>query len=406
MRMKSKQIQCFGCSVLCDDIYVEFEDDGSLKTTINSCFRGNSFIKSYLSENRLSQSVQKQMGLEMFLGNDETISFLEKEISEANSINFYGMGTISYQDQLQVLLKIKEIIDKKKTVSIDGLNNSSEFLLLPSLSTIGQGINNVDVFIFWNTDPTHSHPKLFGKLLFSRGMFRLSGKEMKKFILIQKEDSDLTRLKDILLDISNQNSSQFIKEFEKLLDGKPLEEVSLGNLSIENLRTLKTFLQATEYGLIVGATPLSDQISISEFSDFLQKLNSFVKGRFAYMPLTSLTNEIGLYSEVTKIFGKDDKIFQSKLKPADLAIVFGGEYLRDEYNPKEFEYPEKKVILFDNFKSNYSKNAIITIPYAIPGIECDGCATRLDGINVDLLKWNFPEEDVKTIKEIFDRISL
>ncbi|MHA1451565.1 MAG: hypothetical protein ACTSRD_01750 [Promethearchaeota archaeon] len=404
--MKSKQIQCFGCSVLCDDIYVEFEDDGSLKTTINSCFRGNSFIKSYLSENRLSQSVQKQMGLEMFLGNDETISFLEKEISEANSINFYGMGTISYQDQLQVLLKIKEIIDKKKTVSIDGLNNSSEFLLLPSLSTIGQGINNVDVFIFWNTDPTHSHPKLFGKLLFSRGMFRLSGKEMKKFILIQKEDSDLTRLKDILLDISNQNSSQFIKEFEKLLDGKPLEEVSLGNLSIENLRTLKTFLQATEYGLIVGATPLSDQISISEFSDFLQKLNSFVKGRFAYMPLTSLTNEIGLYSEVTKIFGKDDKIFQSKLKPADLAIVFGGEYLRDEYNPKEFEYPEKKVILFDNFKSNYSKNAIITIPYAIPGIECDGCATRLDGINVDLLKWNFPEEDVKTIKEIFDRISL
>ncbi|MHA1112112.1 MAG: hypothetical protein ACTSRE_13470 [Promethearchaeota archaeon] len=404
--MKSKQIQCFGCSVLCDDIYVEFEDDGSLKTTINSCFRGNSFIKSYLSENRLSQSVQKQMGLEMFLGNDETISFLEKEISEANSINFYGMGTISYQDQLQVLLKIKEIIDKKKTVSIDGLNNSSEFLLLPSLSTIGQGINNVDVFIFWNTDPTHSHPKLFGKLLFSRGMFRLSGKEMKKFILIQKEDSDLTRLKDILLDISNQNSSQFIKEFEKLLDGKPLEEVSLGNLSIENLRTLKTFLQATEYGLIVGATPLSDQISISEFSDFLQKLNSFVKGRFAYMPLTSLTNEIGLYSAVTKIFGKDDKIFQSKLKPADLAIVFGGEYLRDEYNPKEFEYPEKKVILFDNFKSNYSKNAIITIPYAIPGIECDGCATRLDGINVDLLKWNFPEEDVKTIKEIFDRISL
>jgi len=406
MKMKSKRIQCFGCSVLCDDIYVEFEEDGSLKTTINSCFRGNSFIKNYLSENRLSQSVQKQMGLEMFLGNEETISFLEKEISEANSINFYGMGTISYQDQLQVSLKIKEIIDKKKTVSIDGLNNSSEFLLLPSLSTIGQGINNVDVFIFWNTNPTHSHPKLFGKLLFSRGMFRLSGKEMKKFILIQKEDSDLTRLKDILLDISDQNSSQFIKEFEKLLDGKPLEEISLGNLSIENLRTLKTFLQATEYGLIVGATPLSDHVSISELSDFIQKLNSFVKGRFAYMPLTSLTNEIGMYSAVTKIFGMDDKIFQSKPKPADLAIVFGGEYLRDEFNPKEFEYPEKKVILFDNFKSNYSKNAIITIPYAIPGIECDGCATRLDGINVDLLKWNSPEEDVKTIKEIFERISL
>ncbi len=406
MKMNSKQVQCFGCSVLCDDIYIEFEDDGSLKNTVNSCFRGNNFIKNYVSENRLTQPVQKQMGLEMFLGEDEAISFLEREITEAKSIKFYGMGAISYQDQLKVSMIIKKIIEKKKAVSIDGIETISELLLIPSLSTIGQGVNNADVFIFWNSDPTHSHPKLFGKLLFSRGMFRLSGKEMKKFILLQNEDSDLTRLKDILIDISNQNSSQFVKEFEKLLDGKPLEQISLGNLSIENLRTLKTFLQATEYGLIMGSTPFSEQVSISEFSQLLQKLNSFVKGRFAFLPLTSLTNEIGLFSAVTKVFGKDDRIFQSSSEPADLAIVFGGEHFRDEFNPKEFEYPEKKIILFDNFKSNYSKNAIITIPYAIPGIECNGCATRMDGINVDLLKWINPKEYVKPIREIFDQISL
>ncbi len=403
--MKSKQTQCFGCSVLCDDIYIEFEEDGSLKTTINSCFRGNSFIKNYLSENRLTQSIQKQMGLEMFLGFDETTTFVEKMISEVNSIKFYGLGAISYQDQLQVLAKITELMDKKKVVSIDGIENIVEPFLLPSQSTIGQGINNADVIIFWNSDPTHSHPKLFGKLLFSRGMFRVSGKEMKKFIMIQKEDSDLTRLKDILIDFSEQSSSQLIQEFINLLDGKPLENISLGKVSIENLRTLKTFLQATEYGLIVCKTPISDEVSVPELTQLIQKLNGFVKGRVAFMPLTTSSNDVGLYSALTTNFGTDIASLKSNSTPADLAIVFGGEYLRDEYNPQEFEYPEKKVILFDNFKSNYSKNALITIPFAVPGIECDGTAIRMDGINVDLYGWNLPEEGVKTITEIFKALS-
>ena len=47
--------------------------------------------------------------------------------------------------------------------------------------------SNADVFIFWKTDPTHSHPKLVGKLLFTRGLLRSSGKEVKKLIFEQVE---------------------------------------------------------------------------------------------------------------------------------------------------------------------------------------------------------------------------
>jgi formylmethanofuran dehydrogenase subunit B len=390
---------------MCDDVYVEIEDTDVLKNTINFCFRGNNFIKNYMSENRLKQPIQKQMGLDMYLDANEVKSLLEKEISNANSIKFYGMGAISYQDQMHVLAKVHDMIKKGKNVSIEGINHNLELISPIIQSTLGQGINNADVFIFWNTDPTQSHPKLFGKLLFSRGMFRLSGKEMKKFIVVQKEDSDLTRLKDILIDFSQQTSSQLINEFKKLMDNKPLDTISLGNLSIENLRTLKTYLEATEYGLIVCDTPISNKMEVSELNELLQSLNSFVKGRFAFMPLTFYPNEFGLYAAVSKIFGEDLKNITESSDPADLAIIFGGEYLRDENIARELIYAEKKTILFDNFKSNYSKKAIITIPFSIPGIECDGTAIRTDGVDVDLIQWKSPEDEVKSIIEIFDSLS-
>ncbi len=401
--MKTKQIQCYGCSLLCDDIYIE-QDKGEVKTTINSCFRGNRFIRNYLSESRIQQPIHKQMGLEMFLSSEEATNLLKKEISESNSITFYGLGTIGYQEQVQVLTTIKSLLKAGKKVAIHDLESIMDNYLVSTRTTVGQAINNADLFIFWEVDPTHSHPKLFGKLIFSRGIYRLSGKEMKKFILIQKNESDLTRLKDILIDNSEQSSSQLVNGFLDLLAGKPLENITIGTLSVDNLRELKSFLQATEYGIILCSTPIKDQIQLDDLSQLIQKLNENVKGRFAFLPVTPKSNDCGLFNALTKIIGTQFDSLMPNNNPSNLAIVFGGEYLRDEFNPHNFEYPEKRMILFDNFKSPISNKAVITVPFAIPGIECNDTAVRMDGINVNLIKWNSPSEEIKTIRHIFKNL--
>jgi len=404
--MNTRQIQCFGCSLLCDDLYIEFDTNGILHTIVNSCFRGTRFIKNYLSDQRIRQSIQKQMGLDMLLSTEEAISILEQELLKAQSIKFYGIGAISYQDQLAVMQKIVELKKKNKTVYVDGIKEIFDFFILFQ-TTIGQAINNADLFLFWECDPTHSHPKLFGKLLFSRGMFRLSGKEMKKLIIVQKQDSDLTRLKDILIDRSSQTTSQIIKNFINLLENKSLDTITIGNLSRDNLRELKAFLEATEYGVLVCNTPLGDYFQPDELNRYLARLNASGKGRFVFLPLTPTSNYFGMYAAYTKIVGNySESVTPLKDGYADLAIIFGGEYLRDEFSRHPLEIPEKKVILFDNLKSNYSNHARITIPYAIPGIECDGTAIRMDNVNVDLSLWNSPNENIYTIQKIFNKISL
>lgn len=406
-----KKIICFGCSLLCDDVYIELDANGKLNKTINSCFQGNSFLKNAVSESRFQSSFQKDMGLYMNLSIDESLDFVQNEIDKASSIKFYGIGAISYSSQLAVMNFIKKLTEKSKNIKIENNGNIIQVTnkLGLNLSTLGQAINNGDVFIFWNTDPTHSHPKLVGKLLFTRGYFRSTGKEVKKLILIEEKESDLTRLKDINISDSDIKPAQIVESIGNLLASESVKGKNFLNLDELNLTKLKDYIGSTEYGFLVTTVPYDIEDSNEWFSHvgkFLKLLNQHTHGRFSLLPLTQNINDIGHFFSILSVFTPDEinKLFTTETdsEGADLAIVFGGEYLRNEYKIKEFEYPEERLILFDNFKSNVSKRAKITIPYAIPGIEDESIAFRFDGVNIDLKKWTDPPADV-TSAEVFFR---
>jgi formylmethanofuran dehydrogenase subunit B len=408
-----KKIICFGCSLLCDDVFVELDADGKLIKTVNSCFRGNFFLKNAVSESRFQSSFQKSMGLFMNLSIDESMDFVKEEIEKASSIKFYGIGAISYSSQLAVMDYIKKLTQMGKNIKIENCGNIIQITnkLGLNLSSLGQAINNADVFIFWNTDPTHSHPKLVGKLLFTRGYFRSSGKEVKRLILIEEQESDLTRLKDININDLDIEPARMIENISNLLESESVKGVNFPNLDELNLTKLKDYIGSTEYGFLVTTIPY-DRTESNEWFSYVGKLldilNQHAHGRFSLLPLTLITNEMGQSFSALSVFMPDEinNLFtqEKTSEEADLAIIFGGEYLRDEYKIKEFEYPEKRLILFDNFKSDVSKRAKITIPYAIPGIEDEDIAFRFDGINIDLKKWTDPPSDVTSAEEFFKRL--
>ncbi len=409
----SKKIICFGCSLLCDDVYIELDADEKLNKTINSCFRGNSFLKNAVSESRFQSSFQKDMGLYMNLSIDESLDFVKEEIEKASSIKFYGIGSLSYSSQLAVMDYIKKLTQSGKNVKVENCGNIIQITnkLGLNLSSLGQAINNGDVFIFWNTDPTHSHPKLVGKLLFTRGYFRSSGKEVKKLILIEEKESDLTRLKDINISDLDIEPAQIVESIGNLLASESVKGKNFLNLDELNLTKLKDYIGSTEYGLLITTVPYDIEDSnewLSHVGKFLKLLNQHSHGRFSLLPLTQNINDVGFSFSVLSVFTPDEinHLFtrEKNSEGSDLAIIFGGEYLHDEYKIKEFEYPEKRLILFDNFKSNVSKRAKITIPYAIPGIEVEDIAFRFDGINIDLKKWTNPPSDVSSAEAFFKRL--
>ncbi|MCP4760709.1 MAG: hypothetical protein GY870_02935 [archaeon] len=418
-----RRIVCFGCSLLCDDIFVEIEEDntgeenGKLIRTVNSCFRGDKFLHSYKTENRIDSPIQKKMGLQMNLSFSEGLEILNSEIKNSNSINIYGLGAISYNQQVEVLKVIKNLVDQGKKIKIMNWNRLFQYATKfgYSLSSVGQAINSADVFLFWKTDPTHSHPKLTGKIAFTRGLFRSSGKEVKKIILIEGEESDLTNVSDISLIDKNIEPTEFIDSLSDLLENDKINNVGSGEFNELNLKNLKTYLKETEYGILITTIPMNlsnnNQIESSkrmlEIRNLLEILNDNAKGRFSIIPLSLTSNEIGQSMAIFSIFSEKEisNLIGNEENSAELSIIFGGSYLRDEYNSENVEYPENKIILFDNFQSDLSKHSLITIPYAAPGIECEDISIRFDSVNVSLKKWSEPpSEDILTIKEIFKKI--
>lgn len=408
-----KNIVCYGCSLLCDDIFVELDANGKLIRTVNACFRGNDFLKNFSNERRFLSPFQKEMGLTMNLSMDETLQILTKEIKNANSISFYGLGAISYNQQIEVIKTIQKLKQQNKKIHIDNCSNiihlSVKYGL--NLASIGQAINNGDIFIFYNTDPTHSHPKLAGKLLFSRGLFRSTGKEVKKCILFDTDKSNLIQVKDIFIDSNKINTDNLLLQLNRLLNEENVNNIQITNLNENELSDLKKYLKAAEYGIIVTTIPL-DRIKSEQWIQQVQELslilNKAAKGRFSIIPLTLTSNELGLAHAVLSSFSKEDlkKIIEPSVEPSDLAIIFGGEYLQDVYKNQEFQYPEKKKILFDNFPSDVSKIAKINIPFKIPGIELEDISIRLDGINVNLKKWADSPQNILSISDIFKKIEI
>ncbi|MHA1820266.1 MAG: hypothetical protein ACTSU2_10945 [Promethearchaeota archaeon] len=406
-----KRVVCFGCSLLCDDVYVELKDNGDLIRTVNSCFRGTKFLREYKQDLRITAAFQKSMGLMMNLDPKEVLDYLEEQIGAANSIKLYGIGALGFNDQVAVFKFIKLLLEKGKNVTVESCGNVLRLIteLGIPVTTIGQGINIGDVFLAINADPTHTHPKITSKLVFSRGYFRSAGKEIKRLVIIQEGDNDLEKSADLTIKNAGQSYEELFKNIVTMIEKNTTDGVKIGDINELNIQDFKRFLEETEYGLLITTIPESSV----EARDWLLKikylidmLNKYTKGQYALIPLTLESNEMNLSIAALSTLNSDEieKIQETEdanKTPKDIAIVFGGEYLRDEYKTKEYVYPEKKIILFDNFKSPTSKRAKITIPYSMPGIEKEDYAIRLDSVSVGLKKWSEPPIDVWPIEKMF-----
>ena len=61
------------------------------------------------------------------------------------------------------------------------------------IGTLGEAINKGDVFVFWNANPLETHLRLLSKVIYSRGFFRITGYEVKKYVVVHPSDPDKFR---------------------------------------------------------------------------------------------------------------------------------------------------------------------------------------------------------------------
>ncbi|MFX1569188.1 MAG: formylmethanofuran dehydrogenase subunit B [Promethearchaeota archaeon] len=427
--MVSKRVTCSGCSLLCDDIIIN-TDGLYIDEVIGACLKGKERFDQITAKNRIINPLIRKNG-EL-----EKVTF-EESVDKAinilkNSLRplLYGFSTTSCEAQLlgiELARVINGFVDSNSTICQGKVLNISRKTGM-TLTTISEIINKADLLILWGGNAAESIPRLLNKVLFSRGKFRMTGREIKTLIVIDPVKTasfGVMGVRDVALQIESGKDMDLIRVLkEECCAADSIPSSGVAGLDKNDLKRLLLHLTGAENGVIfIGQGILGSQNSpdlIKELLELVQLINAKQqKGRISIMMLGGHYNMVGFDHVALSICGKNrglqfernqlietDDTIVSKIENEDFdcSLIIGTDPISHLPWQLSKKLLLKPLILIDNKKSATSDVADIIIPSAITGIECEGLAYRLDHIPLDLKKIVNPPKNILSDEEILKKI--
>jgi formylmethanofuran dehydrogenase subunit B len=398
-------VVCTGCGLLCDDIFAKFED-GTFKQGVNACNRGWKKLQYYLNELAPLECQRRpnKQGGENFACED-ALGEAADMLKRAKSPLFYGFASSSLEDQQAVFELATALggqIGGPIFAALNAFYESSTQVPLYT-GTLGEVINKADVFIFWNADPLESHPRLLSKVIYSRGFFRITGYEIKKYIVIHPSEPEKFRGTTLGIKLQPSEEINLISALsDSIAAGTPAEPpVGVDTSAYKKLVSLLIDAEYAVFFLDKGIFAREDKAEvINALKGLVADLSQ--KERAMILPLSEDLNSMGLFQHT--LAAGMFPLPEVSWDQID-AIVVGG--VEETTNlPEELISVCKTVplIFFPQEEMALAKSADLVIPVSAPGITSGGTATRLDGVSIPLKKIAEPKTPAPTMLQAITEI--
>ncbi len=422
-----KRIPCSGCSLLCDDIIIR-SDGIFIDEVVGACLKGKERFDQVTAKNRILSPMIRKNGKLVKSSWDDAINKAVEIIRQSSNPLLYGFSTSSCEAQFKGIKLTKLIngfIDSNSTICQGKVLNTSKQTGI-TLTTITEVINKADLLILWGTNAAESIPRLLNKVLFSRGKFRMTGREIKTLIVLDPMKTasfGVMGVRDIALNIDPEKDVELIQALkEECCTEKSIPESGVAGIDASDLKRLLLHLTGTEYGVIfIGQGLLKSQSGsnvIQALLELVQMINEKQqKGRISVILVGGHYNMIGFEHVALSSYGKnsslqfvnnqlaettDTIILKVDNENFESSLIVGTDPISHLPIQLSKKLAAKPLILIDNKKSATSQIADVILPSAITGIECAGLAYRLDHVPIELQKIINPPSTVKTDEEILD----
>lgn len=424
-----KRIPCSGCSLLCDDVLIG-TDGIFIDRIYGACLKGKERFEQPIAKNRLtSPMVRKNSKLES-VSWDEALEKVKEIIRASSKPLLYGFSTTCCEAQLKGIelgKKINAFIDSNSIICQGKALNITKQTGI-TLTTLTEIINKVDLIILWGSNAAESIPRLLNKVLFSRGKFRMTGREIKTIIVIDPVKTasfGVMQIRDVALHLEPGKDLELIRLLKDICctDNK-IPEKGLSGLDKEEIERLKLNLIGAENGVIfIGQGILRSKPEnnvIKELFELVEIINNKQeKGRMSLLLLAGHYNLFGFDHVALSITGKnhslqfsDNKLIETKdtiitkieKDDFDSSIIVGTDPISHFPFSLSKNMALKPIICIDNRKSATSDIADVILPSAITGIECDGLVYRFDHVPIQLKKVLNPPSGVPTDEEVLNQI--
>ncbi|MEA1984233.1 MAG: formylmethanofuran dehydrogenase subunit B [Euryarchaeota archaeon] len=415
--MDEKYYVCTGCALLCDDI--EIECDGNRISRVNSaCRKGVARMKG-CQDPLICSIIDQEADI------DDAIKESAEILKNADNPLIFGLGNSTIEAQ-------KKAIELAKKVHAY-IDDTSSFCQGPVVEailnerirscTLDEVRHQADVIIYWGADPANSHPRHLSKYsYFPRGKERQRGwEEDRTAIVIDVRHSDTAEIcKDHFYQIPPQADRELIDALTIALSGK-VPKVSFG-MGSKKILELANILKKAQFGTIfVGLGLVYSLNDLDPLVKLMEKLNEV--SNFHLVPMVgqynmrgadqTMFNETGYINRVrfdTDPTGADvirhgpecSAIELLRSGEVDAALVIGSDPMSSLPRSIAEHLLHIPVINIDPCMTQTSRNATVTIPCALGGVESGGSAIRMDGVQVELP--TILKSDRLSDMEIFDRI--
>ncbi|TXT60785.1 MAG: putative Tungsten-containing formylmethanofuran dehydrogenase 2 subunit B [Promethearchaeota archaeon] len=424
-----EKIPCAGCSLLCDDLLIE-KGKIDAEEVVGACLKGKERFEQVNSENRILNPQKRRRGELQSLSWDDAIKESVKILRNSENPLLYGFSNSSCEAQAKGIELAREIdgfIDSNSTICQGRVLNAAKKKGL-ALSTITEMINKADVLIFWGFNAAESIPRLLNKTLFSRGKFRMTGREIKTIIIIDPVKTasyNVLGAKDVALQIEAGKDLELIRALkEKCCQISDFSNQGVAGLDEADMDRLLTNISNAENAtILVGQgllRPEKEETLLKELLELVEIINlRQEKGRVSICLAGGHSNMFGFEHAALCLTGKNQsiqfknkKIVQTKeniltkieKEDFDCSIIVGTDPISHLPVQLSTKLASEPMILIDSKETASTMVANIILPTALTGIECEGTAIRLDHVPIALKKIVEPKSGVLSDKEVMEKI--
>ncbi|MBA7537477.1 Periplasmic nitrate reductase [subsurface metagenome] len=424
-----KRYPCSGCSLLCDDIIIK-SDGLFIDKVIGACLKGKERFDQVSAQNRITSPMIRKNNELINASWEEALAKTVEIIKNSSAPLLYGFSNVTCEAQragMDLAREINGFIDSNASICQGKILNKAKSQGI-DITTITEIINKVDLIILWGANPAETIPRLLNKVLFSRGKFRMTGREIKTLVIIDPVKTASFRVmgvRDLALIIEPDKDIELIQMLkEECCSADSIPSGGVAGIDKNDLKRLLLHLTGAENGVIILGQgviqPHADYDLIEELLDLLQLINTRqVKGRISLLLLGGHFNMAGFDHVALSSYGVSGKLqFESKKlvksedtiiskinnENFDCSIIVGTDPISHLPHSLSSKLAKKPLILIDNHNSATSRLADVVLPTAITGIESSGLAYRIDQVPVELKKILNPPNNIPSDEELLNQL--